>query len=236
MIDMKLSEMKMKQLVEEFNKALIGLKVEDSIYQDSIKNDIFNHLKVKFPSLKLRNVDIHYNRFEVEYEYTQDFLGIKEFDKGSVTLEFSIRNKKTDKLKKVSPTRKKYVYTRHEKPVSFVCYNATSWMANFDWKDEEDSENVEIYRSGSTYKSGFYGKDKNKTIDEMLEEIKSGYEADFRLNIVQPYVKSLFFKGRKYNSFYNLMPSKLKKAIENKEDNVFSQIADFVLEQNLIAS
>lgn len=230
---MDIKNLTFKEIEKEFNDASASLVIDESVDARSIKDEVFIFLKSKYPRLKMRQVDYLGNRFEIEYEYTKDFNGNLNYDSGRILLNFSIRAKRTEKLKKVSSTRKKHAHAKHEKPISFSYFDVCSNVPSFEWKNE-NPDDLSI-TSGKWVHRNDEAKDlKAKSIKEILEQLEATYQKEFVKQVVQPFVKTVFLHGNKYDTIRKALPDTMKELFDKRE-MTFEQIADFITANGLVS-
>lgn len=229
--------MKFKDMAKELNELA---KTVETYYTTSpyyIKKEIFDTIKRTYRQLEIRNIDVNYNKIKITIPFQHTFQGIENYDSGHISLIFSIRTKRTDTLEEISKTKKKYVHTKHDNPITFSGYGISSWTASFEWRSRELNE-LHITRTGSTSNKEVEKIVKKQTIQEVLDAIPETYSKEFRLAIVQPYVHAIFarrFNDTKYQVIYDAAPSYVKEAIDT-EGNIFDAVADYIIKENLIAN
>lgn len=226
-----------KELAKEFNNALSGLTASPTSETRYLKRKMFDELKKAFPGLKIEAVDVNYNQFRVIVEYTHGYGPISTYDDGSVRLIFKIRTKKTEQLEVISKTRSKYKHCLHDKPVTFGYFDIWSYTPSYDWHNEDDINDLRItsekWRSSNREAKNVEG----KSLSELLENVKATYENEFRLGIVQPYLKQVFMHGKRRNVIYNALPKTLQQAIDAKDSPAtFDGMADYIIDQDLLIS
>jgi len=222
-----------KEMAKEFNEVLANVQVSDTAEPSYIKRRLFEHLKSSYPQLNMREVDYHGNKFEIRIDYTHDFLGMKRFDRGDIILVFSMKTKRTKQLKKISATRNKYIHTKHEKPVSFSYYTIHSYTATFDWVSEKAGD-VKIRHAGSM-SNDEAEKIEGENVQELIVKLKETYQEQFNVSIVQPFIKAIALRLRKYDDVQAILSDEIKTAIKEKNSPVvFDKIAEMIIEKKLI--
>lgn len=220
-------------MAKEFNEVLENVQVSNTAEPSYIKRRLFEHLKTSYPQLNMREVDYHGNKFEIRMDYTHDFLGMKAFDRGDIILVFSIKTKRTKQLQKISATRNKYIHTKHEKPISFSYYNIHSYTATFDWTSEKAGD-VTIQHAGSMSNDDAE-KIEGKNVQELIEGLKETYQEQFNVSIVQPFIKAIALRLRKYDDVQAILSEEIKTAIKEKNSPVlFDKMAELIIKKKLI--
>lgn len=230
-------DVKFRKIEARLNDTLRDFVVEDSIHTENIRGQLFEELVKRCSSLDIVNKTINNSEFYIRYNFSRDFGQVKDFAKGSVNIHFKIRTSRTKNMRQISKTRKKYVSTRHTKPIQFSHFSIQSTVRSFDWSDEPDS--LKIVTSGRALDS--FEEIEGDTVGEVMAKLDSILPEKFRLKIVQPLAKTIQYsnmmgKTNKMKTIESILDGNLKKKVEKSRWSsvTFDDIEEFILENELL--
>lgn len=227
-----MEKLKFKEIEKKMNEAVETMVIAETTEASYIKQQIFEKLKKEFKNLS--EIDIHCNKIKMTFEYNHDYLEIENYDRGRVELIFSISTKRTDKIKKVTKTKGKYVHQKHLNPIKYKGYSIYSYVSSFDWKTDDISDlsiTGEKWSHGNDHAKNATG----ETVEEIIESIKESYKESFKSDVVQPYLKAIVWgHGRRKEEIMRVLPEDLKKAIEERNnEEMFNKTRDYIVENKL---
>lgn len=226
-----------KDIADIFNKAVLTVKACDTIYPEDIRGKIYLELTKVFPDLGLISMDYKHSCFWLKFPYSKDFDGIVNFDSGDVNLYFKIVTKKTDKLKTVSKTRKKFFYTMAENPIRFEYADVSHNITKFTFLNNSPDNLFIKHETRSDWYDGTSKQYRGNSIKEILESIDEYYPTFYREKIVNPFTVLLWQTGQtKRDMFFRILPEEIRKDLKNKDkfDQGLKDLTDWVIVSNLI--
>lgn len=217
---------------KEFNELLNNeIKINESLYPDTIKSNIYKTIKDKYIDLEISSIDRYYNKFKIIIPYKNDFKDIKVYDYGEIEVEFKISTSKTDKLEKDYKGKRKYTHIQRCNPVKFLNASVDANISKFNWVDIDSSSDISICHDG--YFSGrdthIWTKDKKNSINDMQEKVKDIYLYLFIECLYQPWIHCIASKTWKYESILNALDgTDLKQQVIDRDFDC-KKISKFII-------
>jgi hypothetical protein len=185
-----------KDLENILNTGFDSFKIEDSTEPVWMREDVFRRLLKTYPELDIQMSNYSYTEFYICYKKTWDYAGVKEYCNLNISIKFSISVKKTKNIQEVSKLRKKYLFTKSDRPIKFKEVSIGCGFRRSIWEDREDLSNLNIiphpiWKMSHTDSEKFFNDTKFSNISEIVEAVPKYIPEYFPIDMTEPFFNDL---------------------------------------------